>query len=304
ATAVLVSTVAAWPRSANAAAPPARTSTTIAAPTIHGQRGRDPSSSRCARSMRNSCSRSWLEWSSLTCRPHARKRRPRKSATAWRATRAGATSSHQALWLTGVMAKPPAEPSPGIPRQCWRQPDAPDTLSRGMTLIRSLRTFAALAADNLRASRGQAAYLIITLAITTAAWLCLAAVGAPYRSSTGSTSFGITIRNGSQNSGELPLHYDNRIEAIRGARDVFWYGIQPVKCSAATMLALYAFGGPGTDKPLLKRKDPPTIVLDTSGPPRNGKPLALHVIGTFPAPFPQGLVHYDYVNRTAPGLQG
>lgn len=207
-----------------------------------------------------------------------------------------------------------------------------------MTLIRSLRTLAALAADNLRASRGQAAYLIITLAITTAAWLCLAAVGAPYRSSTGSTSFGITIRNGSQNSGELPLHYANRIEAIRGARDVFWYGIQPVKCSAATMLALYAFGGPATDKPLLKRKvppammrrwnadplgvvisdaaaakcgwragqgvDPPTVVLDTSGPPRNGKPLALHVIGTFPAPFPQGLVHYDYVNRTAPGMQG
>jgi predicted lysophospholipase L1 biosynthesis ABC-type transport system permease subunit len=30
----------------------------------------------------------------------------------------------------------------------------------------------------------------------------------------------------------------------------------------------------------------------------------LHVIGTFSAPFPQGLVHYDYINRAAPGLQG
>jgi predicted lysophospholipase L1 biosynthesis ABC-type transport system permease subunit len=30
----------------------------------------------------------------------------------------------------------------------------------------------------------------------------------------------------------------------------------------------------------------------------------LHVIGTFAAPFPQGLVHYDYINRTAPGMQG
>ena len=105
-----------------------------------------------------------------------------------------------------------------------------------MTPIRSLRTLAALAADNLRASRAQAAYLIITLAITTAAWLSLAAVGAPYQSSTTGQSFGITIRNGSQNSGELPLHYADRIEAIRGARDVFWYGIQPVKCTAATMV--------------------------------------------------------------------
>lgn len=211
-------------------------------------------------------------------------------------------------------------------------------LGRGMTLIRSLRTLAALAADNLRASRGQAAYLIITLAITTAAWLTLAAVGAPYQSGTASPGFGITIRNGSQNSGELPLRYAGRIEAIRGARDVFWYGIQPVKCAAATMVALYAFGGPGTDKPLLKRKvpagmmqrwkadplsvvisdaaaakcgwqagqgvDPPTVVLGGSGPPSSGKVLALHVIGVFPAPFPQGLVHYDYVNRAAPGLQG
>lgn len=207
-----------------------------------------------------------------------------------------------------------------------------------MTLIWSLRTLATLAADNLRASRGQAAYLIVTLAITTAAWLSLAAVGAPYQSGTAGQSFGITIRNGSQNSGELPLHYADRIEAIRGARDVFWYGIQPVKCTAATMVALYAFGGPGTDKPLLKHKvpavmmqrwkadplgmvisdaaaskcgwqtgqgvDPPTVVLGGSGPQRNGKHLALHIIGIFPAPFPQGLVHYDYVNRAAPGMQG
>ena len=207
-----------------------------------------------------------------------------------------------------------------------------------MTMIRSLRTLAALSAHNLRASRGQAAYLIITLAVTTAAWLSLAAAGAPYQDSTAGQSFGITIRNGSQNSGELPLHYADRIKAIRGTRDVFWYGIQPVKCTAATMVALYAFGGPGADKPLLKRKipaatmqrwkadplgvlisdaaatkcgwqagqgvDPPTVVFDNSGPPRNGKSLALHVIGTFSAPFPQGLVHYNYINRAAPGLQG
>lgn len=207
-----------------------------------------------------------------------------------------------------------------------------------MNLTRSLRTLATLAADNLRASRGQAAYLAVTIAITTAAWLSLAAVGAPYRGGTASQGFDITIRNGSQNSGELPLHYADRIEATRGAHGVFWYGIQPVKCTAAAMVALYAFGGPGTDKPLVKHKvpavmmqrwkadplgmlisdtaaskcgwragqgvDPPTVVLGGSGPPRSGKHLALHIIGIFQAPFPQGLVHYDYINRAAPGLQG
>ncbi len=190
----------------------------------------------------------------------------------------------------------------------------------------------------MRAGRGQAAYLILTLAITTAAWLTLAALATPVVSNTGSESFGITIRNGSQNSGSLPLSYARRIEAIRSARDVFWYGIQAVKCTAATTVPLYAFGGPGTDSPLTKHKlpattiqrwnadplavvisdavvakcgwrpgqgvEPPSIVLDSAGNAASGTLIALHVIGTFPAAFPQGLAHYDYINRVAPGLQG
>jgi hypothetical protein len=201
-----------------------------------------------------------------------------------------------------------------------------------MTLIRSLRPLTALAADNLRASRGQAAYLVVTLAITTVAWLTLAALVAPNTSDTGKDAFGIVIRNGSQNSGSVPLHYARRIEAVHGARDVFWYGIQVVKCAAAAPVPLYAFGGPGTDNPLVKRKvpaatirrwnaDPQAVVISDdaaakcswqvgqgvdppSGMDGTGKHVDLHVIGTFPGPAPLGLVHYDYLNRVAPGMQG
>jgi hypothetical protein len=202
-----------------------------------------------------------------------------------------------------------------------------------MALIRVMRTCMALAADNLRASRGRAAYLILTLAITTAAWLVLAAVATPSVGDTSDEGFSITIRNGSQDSGQLPLHYADRIEGIRGARDVFWYGIQVVKCRAATMVPLYALGGPGTDGRLAKKQKIPaaairqwnadplgTVLSDAtaskcgwqigqsveppSGMQGDGTPIALHIVGTFPGSSPQGLVHYDYINRTASGLQG
>ena len=204
-----------------------------------------------------------------------------------------------------------------------------------MAPVRSLRTLAVLAAGNLRVSRSQAAYLVLTLAITTAVWLILAAMGSPYVRA--SNIPGITIRNGSQR-GSLPLGYAPRIEAIRGARDVFWYAIQAVKCTAATMVQLNAFGGPGTDTQLARHKvpaatiqrwnadplaaviseaaaakcgwrvgqgvEPPMAVFDSAGNTTNGKPIALHIIGTFPGAFPQANVHYGYINRTAPGIQG
>jgi ABC-type antimicrobial peptide transport system permease subunit len=98
------------------------------------------------------------------------------------------------------------------------------------------------------------------------------------------------------------------------------------------MVQLNAFGGPGTDTPLVKRKVPTAtidqwnsdplgaIVSDAaaskcgwqvgqgveppSGVDGHGNSVALHIIGTFPGSFPVGFVHYDYINRAAPGLQG
>ncbi|HKV65442.1 MAG TPA: FtsX-like permease family protein [Rhodanobacteraceae bacterium] len=190
-----------------------------------------------------------------------------------------------------------------------------------MTLIRFLRTLAALAADNLRASRGQAVYLIITLAITTAAWLTLAAIASAGGVANG--GFGITMRNGSQSSGALPLSYARRIQAIRGARDVAWIGYQGVNCTSATTVALYAFGGPGTVARLRKQKVPDAVrqrwLADPLGavvssaaiakcgwqvgqgidPPMlsNHEPIELHVIGSYPGNGPSALVHFNYQNR-------
>lgn len=202
----------------------------------------------------------------------------------------------------------------------------------GMTPIRSLRTLATLAAANLRANRGQAGYLILTLAVTTAAWLALGAVGAPHVGGKGNQAFGMIIRNGSQNGGSLPLSYARRIKAIRGTRDVFWYGIQVTKCTAATMVPLYAFGGPGADNSLVKHKVPAAMIQQwnadplaaviseavaskcgwrvgqgiapPSGMDGHGTAVDLHIIGTFSGPFPEAYVHYDYINRVAPGIQG
>lgn len=198
-----------------------------------------------------------------------------------------------------------------------------------MTLIPFMRAIAFLTTDNLRGSRGQAAYLILTLAITTAAWLTLAAAGAPYEGDAKSTR--VTISNGSQ-SGALPLSYAPRIEAIPGAHDVFWYGIQVVHCTGATIVQFKAFGGPEMDTPLAKHRvpasaiqqwnaDPLAVVISEaaaskcgwrtgqgvepfSGMEGNGPPIDLHIIGIFRDPFPQVYVHFDYINRAAPGMQG
>lgn len=200
-----------------------------------------------------------------------------------------------------------------------------------MILIRFLRALVALAAGNLRTSCGQAAYLTITLAITTAAWLTLAAIGAPREGGATGTAARISISNSSQ-SGALPLSYAKRIEAIPGARYVFWYGMQLATCKAATKIGLYAFGGSGMDSPLTKHKvsavtiqhwnaDPLAAVISDGAaakcgwrigqqvdPPTgmdgHGAQMALHIIGTFQGTFPQAYVHYDYLNRAAPGVQG
>lgn len=198
----------------------------------------------------------------------------------------------------------------------------------------SVRSLVALAANNLRGDCGRAAYLVITLAITAAAWLLLAALANPFvdggTSTASAQSFDLIIRNGSQTGGALPLSYARRIETTPGARDVFWYGIQGVECTAATTVSLYAEAGPGAVRDLRKQKvhvdtlrrwqaDPLGAIISDDAiskcgwqvgqevePPSvmGGRHVALHVIGTFPGSTPIGYLHYDYFNRANLGLQG
>lgn len=181
-------------------------------------------------------------------------------------------------------------------------------------------------------SRRQIGYLVVTLAVATAAWLVLAALAAPGMPGSGGNGSGITIRNENQASGLLPLSYASRLVHTRGARDVAWTTLQIVTCgSGSTTVTLNAFGGPGAireltmdqhvDRAVMQRwsADPLGIVISDRTARDCGwkvgqgidpdtltrKPLTLHVSGIFHDQNDLGdvaFVHFDYINRTGPML--
>lgn len=180
----------------------------------------------------------------------------------------------------------------------------------------------------LREGYRRIAYLTLTLIVATTAWLALAAMASPFLGSGGFGGNGITITNGSQSNGPLPLRYARRIEAVPGARDVAWITMQLVNCGAGApvLVAISAYGGPGTDAVLATQhhvdaallarwnKDPEAIIVASQSlakcgwhvgesitPPSmmgKGKHIALHVAGTFRSKHGgQAFAHYDYINR-------
>ncbi len=193
---------------------------------------------------------------------------------------------------------------------------------------RYLPTIGILMLNAALESRRQVGYLVVTLAIATAAWLVLAAMAAPATVHSGVKDSGIIITNGSQGTPALPLRYANRLVHTQGASDVSWTTVQAVKCgSKPSFVTLNAYGGPGAirklttgqhvDKAAVKHwsADPLGIVISdrtardcgwkvgqgvAPTPMMGGKPLILHVVGIFHAPHPAGdsaLAHFDYINR-------
>lgn len=197
---------------------------------------------------------------------------------------------------------------------------------------RYLSAVGSLTLNAILGSRRQVGYLVVTLAVATAAWLVLAALAAPGLPGAGGKDSGVTIRNGNQASGTLPLSYADRLVHTRGAQDVSWTTLQIVTCgSGSTTVTLNAYGGPGAirelttdqhvDQAVMQRwsADPLGIVISEktardcgwqvghgiAPDTLTGKPLALHVSGTFHDPDPIGDVafaHFDYINRTGPML--
>ncbi|MGH8190780.1 MAG: ABC transporter permease [Rhodanobacteraceae bacterium] len=199
--------------------------------------------------------------------------------------------------------------------------------------MRSFRACATLAWENLRGSRGPAIYLVVTLAITVAVWLLLAAMAAPFVGGGNALGSGVTIRNGSQASAPMPLRYARRIIAVSGAQDVTWIGLQMVQCTPATTVSLSALGGPGAAASAEKdehvaaaalkrwKADPLGVLISDTAASQCGwktgqgidpksafggkQQIALHVVGTFrgsgaAASAPIGIAHFDYINRVAP----
>lgn len=199
---------------------------------------------------------------------------------------------------------------------------------RGNVVSRLLVPTSTLVRYGLASGYRRETYLVVTLAVATAAWLALAAMTSPFLGGdTGGT--GITISNGSQNSAPLPLRYARRIEAVPGVHDVTWMTFQLVNCGTAkpVIVALNAYGGPGVDAylstqnhigaKLLARwqKDPEGILIAKQTlvqcgwhvgqgitPPAmtmSSQHVALHVTGTFKSKHASlAFAHYDYINRT------
>lgn len=195
-------------------------------------------------------------------------------------------------------------------------------------MMRWLRATVTLGIVGLAANRGRAAYLVVTLAVTVAAWLVLSAFTQPFLGSSNSGDSGITIRNASPNA-PLPLRYAQRIEAVTDAHGVVWYGLQMVSCGAATAVTLNAIGGPGIGSFLAQKQvagavqqrwlaDPLGAIVSADAlskcgwhigqgvqpPGFMGQHFDLHVVGTFPGSAPIAFTHYDYINRAGPGFQG
>ncbi|HEX7324648.1 MAG TPA: FtsX-like permease family protein [Rhodanobacteraceae bacterium] len=194
-------------------------------------------------------------------------------------------------------------------------------------MLRGLHTCTTLARDNLRGSRGHAAYLIITLAVAAAAWLLLAALAAPFiGGGGGGDGPGVNITNGSQSGGALPLSYARRIGAIPGARNVSWIGLQVVPCGSGGIVTINAVGGPGSAAQLTQQKVSAALVQRWQADPlgavitkataskcgwRAGQGVApksvlgtgtisMHVVGIAPGSGALAYAHFAYINRIGP----
>lgn len=194
--------------------------------------------------------------------------------------------------------------------------------------MRLLLPVFALAKNGLSSSRGRVGYLVLTLAVTVAAWLALSAMAAPFVNTRAATGSGVTIRNGSQTNAPLPLRYARVIQATRGAHNVAWFAFQIVTCKQAPTVnvTLNAYGGPGTATVVRKHKvddaslarwlaDPLGLLISDKAaadcawhigqgvePPdvTGTKHLRFHITGVFHSNHDIAFAHFDYINRVAP----
>lgn len=185
-----------------------------------------------------------------------------------------------------------------------------------------------LAWANARLDRRRNAYLSLTLAVSVCLCLLLSALAAPFVAQGIFSGTGISISNGSQANGHLPLRYARRIAAIPGVKNLAWLGALVVGCGSAseTVVTLNGYGGPGTEVIIARKSvapaqletwksDPIGILISTRlarecgwrigqgiEPPNlwTGEGVRLHVNGTFASDGLFAYAHYDYINRLGP----
>jgi hypothetical protein len=186
-----------------------------------------------------------------------------------------------------------------------------------------------LAALGIKSSPQRVGYLTITLAVTVAAWLVLAALASPFIDTTANATSdsGITVRNARSSQQMLPIRYAQRITAISGVRDIVYRDLKLVSCPDGSTVTINAIGGSGADRvarangysveSVVRWQDDPLGLLvsaaaaDNCGwktgagisPPDEIKQSALpmHISGVAVKVAKQGdtsaLAHYPYINR-------
>lgn len=195
--------------------------------------------------------------------------------------------------------------------------------------MKRLRSLLLLTGIGLRADWLRVVYLTLTVAVTAAAWLALAAMASPFVADNAASASAktITVKNGRSSQKMLPQHYARTLVDVDGIQRYSYMTLQLVPCADGHTVALNAVGGPnvladlvgdgvGKDAMRAWRQTRSGVLLSpedakacgwdkgTEVSPstvNRGKSLPLHVnavmTGDDDSP---SYVHYDYINETAP----
>lgn len=194
----------------------------------------------------------------------------------------------------------------------------------GMGVTRGTQTSLLLARGGPLA---RVAYLLLTVAVTVAAWFALAAIASPYITvKRNGTSDSIRVENARNRRTPLPLKYAARIEAMPGVASIRYVDLQLVLCGADTV-TVNAVGGSAIanadsgyfgdefDAATIQgwREDPLGLLVNRAAAEKcgwragqgvepmdlRGQSMPLHIsgVGTEKSDDLAAIAHYDYINN-------
>lgn len=180
-------------------------------------------------------------------------------------------------------------------------------------------------------SPARLAYLVLTVAVTVAAWFGLAALASPFLAVKHDGDVDrIRVDNARNARTPLPVKYAQRIAAIPGVASVGYNDLQMVECGSRTV-TINAIGWANADSATQEKaydadafrrwqQDGLGLLVSQSAaklcgwrvgqgiepPDIRGQPLTFHVAGiaTVGDEDPSALAHYDYINNQHPLIAG
>ncbi len=101
--------------------------------------------------------------------------------------------------------------------------------------LQQLRAASLLAISNQLSGPGRATYMALTISVTVAAWLALAAVASPFLEldSSAASDKGVTVRNARSPQQMLPLRYAANLASLSDVHDVVYNDLALFRARAA-----------------------------------------------------------------------